>query len=223
MSLAFWTVNSAIKGLLRLACRVEDQALQQVPQRGPLILVCNHVNSLEVPLIFTHLQPRPMTGFVKAETWDSRWMGMLFDLWGAIPLRRGEADVEALHQGLEALRQGKIIAIAPEGTRSGHGCLQRGHPGVVTLALYAEAPLLPLVYFGGEAIGQNLRRLRRTNFHIRVGRMMRINLHGERLRRQLRQQITDELMYCLAELLPEHYRGAYADLSGVTCRYLDVL
>lgn len=221
MSLAFWTVNTVIKGLLHVACDVDDRALQQVPSNGPLILVCNHINSLEVPLIFTHLQPRPVTGFAKAETWDSPWMGPLFDLWGAIPLRRGEADTQAMRRGLQALAEGKILAIAPEGTRSGHGSLQAGHPGVVTVALHSRAPLLPIVYFGGETLSTNLRRLRRTDFHIRVGQAFYVNTCGLRATRELRQEITTEIMYRLALLLPEAYRGEYADLSKATTRFLD--
>ncbi|MFC1879789.1 1-acyl-sn-glycerol-3-phosphate acyltransferase, partial [Chloroflexota bacterium] len=67
MSLAFWTVTNTIKGLTRILCRVEGQALEQVPSEGPLILVSNHINFLDAPLVYTHLQPRPLTGFVKAE------------------------------------------------------------------------------------------------------------------------------------------------------------
>ena len=211
MTLAFRTVNFALKGLTSLLCRIETHPLQQVPSYGPLILVCNHINFIEVPLVYSHLQPRPLTGFAKAETWDSPVLGPLFDLWGAIPLRRGQPDFEALQKGLKALAQGKIVAITPEGTRSGTGRMQRGHPGIVTLALHSGAPLLPLVYFGGESIHQNLRRLKRTDFHIQVGQPFRIETHGEKMTRQLRQQITDEIMCQLAALLPPAYRGYYAD------------
>ena len=223
MSVAFWTVNTVIKGLLRVACQVDDRELHHVPQKGPLILVCNHINSLEVPLIFTHLQPRPVTGFAKSETWDSRWQGPLFDLWGAIPIRRGEVDTRAMRQGLDALAQGKILAIAPEGTRSGHGRLQTGHAGVVTIALHSGAPLQPIVYYGGETISQNLRRLRRTDFHIRVGQAFHINTHGVRPTREMRQEITTEVMYRLAALLPEAYRGEYCDLSKATTNYINLI
>lgn len=89
MNLVHWAVTYSIKGLLRIVCRVHDDHLARVPSHGPLILVCNHVNSLDVPLVYTHLQPRPITGFAKSETWDNPVMGMLFDLWGAIPLQRG--------------------------------------------------------------------------------------------------------------------------------------
>ena len=220
MTLAFWTVTSAIKGITSLLCRIEGDSLQRVPQQGPLILVCNHINFLEVPLIFSHLQPRPVTGFAKAETWDDPWLRPLFNLWGAIPLRRGEADTTALRKAWEALEQGRIVAMAPEGTRSGTGQLGRGYPGIVTLALRSGAPLLPMVYYGGEAFHTNVRRLQRTDFHIKVGQPFTLDAHGERVTREIRQQITDEIMYQLAALLPPEYRGVYANLEASTRQYI---
>lgn len=220
MALAFWAVNSTLKGLTRLLCRVESEALSEVPHQGPLILVCNHINFMEVPLVYTHLQPRPITGFAKSETWDNPLLGPLFDLWGAIPLRRGEADMTALRLGLKALEDGKIVAISPEGTRSGDGRLQKGHPGVVPLALYSSAPLLPLVYYGGEKLQINLSRLQRTDFYIKVGIPFTLDTHGEKVARDVRRKITDEIMYQLAALLPPEYRGAYADLDQATTAYL---
>ncbi len=223
MGLAFITVNAAIKGLTRLLCRVDDAALAQVPRRGPLILAANHINFLEVPLVYTHLQPRPITGFAKAETWNNPLMAYLFNLWGGIPIRRGESDLAAYHQALQALKAGKIVAVAPEGTRSGSGRLGRGHPGIVTLALRSQAPVLPMVYYGGELFYDNLARLRRTDFHIVVGHPFRIDAGDQPVTRALRQQIADEIMYQLATLLPPRYRGEYADLQSATQKYLRFL
>lgn len=220
MTLAFWAVTNTIKGLTRMLCRIDDESLDRVPLHGPLILVCNHINFLEVPLVFTHLQPRPVTGFAKSETWDSPFLGRLFDLWGAIPLKRGEADLGALRQGLQALEDGRIVAISPEGTRSGDGRLRKGYPGVVPLALRSGAPLLPLVYYGGENLQHNLRKLRRTNFHIKIGRQFHLDVRGVKITRDVRQEITDEIMYQLAALLPPKYRGVYANLDLATTKYL---
>jgi 1-acyl-sn-glycerol-3-phosphate acyltransferase len=223
MTLAFRTVNFALKGLTSLLCRIESLPLQQVPPTGPLILVCNHINFLEVPLMYSHLQPRPVIGFAKAETWDNPLLRPLFNLWGAIPLRRGEVDTLALRKALQALAQNKIVAIAPEGTRSGTGRLQRGQPGIVTVALHSGAPLLPLVYYGGESFHHNLRRLQRTDFHIKVGQPFRLDTYGLKVTREVRQQIADEIMYQLAALLPQEYRGDYANRQAATRRYLSFL
>lgn len=220
MTLASRMVNSSIKNITRILCRVDDAQLARVPERGPLILVANHINFLEVPLVYTHLQPRPVTGFAKAETWDNPTMARLFDLWGAIPLRRGEVDMQALRRALAALEAGHILAVAPEGTRSGDGRLQRGHPGVVLLAQQSGAPLLPVVYYGGENLRPNLVRLRRTDFHIAVGHPFYLRTEEVKVDRVVRQQMTDEIMYQLAALLPLAYRGHYSDLSAASETYL---
>jgi len=221
MTLAYQVVTATIRGLTRTLCRVDGAQLAQVPERGPLILVANHINFMEVPLIYTHLLPRPITGFVKAENLDHPLLGpLLIRLWGGIPLHRGEADVAALRQALEALEEGHILAVAPEGTRSGSGDLQRGHPGIAFVALRSGAPLLPVVYYGSERFWRNLRSLRRTDFHIVVGQPFYLDAGGEKVTRQVRQQMTDEIMYQLAALLPPAYRGVYADLSGATETYL---
>jgi len=220
MSLKFRIVNQIVKSITRLMCKVEDEQLANVPYVGPLILVCNHINFVEVPLIFTHLQPRPVIGYAKAESWDNPMLGWLFTLWEGIPIHRGEADTTAIRQGLKVLEKGKILTITPEGTRTGSGRLQRGRPGVVLLALHSGAPLLPLVYYGHENYQQSLKHLRRAKFHIAVGKPFRLAFPSQKIKSAVRQQMTDEIMYQLASLLPETYRGEYADLSKATTQYL---
>jgi 1-acyl-sn-glycerol-3-phosphate acyltransferase len=209
-------VNASLKQLTRILCRVDDEQLVRVPDQGPLIVVANHINFLEIPLLASHLHPRPITGLAKSETWDNPALRVLFNLWGAIPLRRGQADVPALRQALVALETGAIVAMAPEGTRSGHGRLQRGHPGVVFLALQSGAPLLPLGFYGSERFWENLPRLRRTDFNIVVGQPFCLHGGDARSTRTVRQQMVDEVMYQLAALLPPANRGVYADLDAAT-------
>jgi 1-acyl-sn-glycerol-3-phosphate acyltransferase len=223
MSLTNALVSTTIKGLTHILCRIDAEQLCQVPQQGPLLLVANHINFLDAPVVYTHLHPRPLTGFVKAETWDNPVMGLLFNIWGGIPIRRGEPDLAALDMALEALRQGKIVAVAPEGTRSGDGRMQRGYPGIVVLALRSGAPLLPIAYYGGEGFRDNLSRLRRTDFHVTVGRPFTLDTGEQKVTRSIRQVITDEIMYQIAALLPDDYRGEYADLSTATQNYLRFL
>lgn len=208
------------KALIKLTCRVDAAQLARVPQQGPLIIIANHINFLEVPVMYVYMQPRPVTGFAKAENWKNPFTRWLLDMCEAIPLERGEADMSAIHAALAMLEGNHILAIAPEGTRSYHGRLQRGRPGTVMIALHSGAPILPLVYYGGEHFEQNLRRLRRTDFHIAVGQPFHIDTGGERVTRQIRQHITDEMMYQLAALLPPEYRGVYADLDAATTTYL---
>ena len=150
-----WIVNSVLRIITRILFRIDKEELTKVPQKGPLILVSNHSGSLEVPLLFSHLQPRKMFGLAKIETWDNKLMGWLFSVWEAIPVRRGEADMDAYRRCLEVLREGYILGIAPEGTRSYHGRLQRAQPGTVMIALRTGAPIMPVAHWGGESFNEN--------------------------------------------------------------------
>jgi 1-acyl-sn-glycerol-3-phosphate acyltransferase len=212
-------MNLTLHGLTSLLCRLEIAQLERIPERGPLLLVANHVNFLEIPVLYTRLGERPIVVFTKAETFDSLLMRTLFDLSRAIPVKRGEVDANALRRASEVLETGRLLAVAPEGTRSGDGRLQRGHPGVVMLALRAGAPLLPMAYYGGERFWHNLSHLKRTDFHVVVGNPFYLTAEG-RVTREMRQQMTDEIMYQIAALLPPDYRGHYSDLSAATETYL---
>jgi 1-acyl-sn-glycerol-3-phosphate acyltransferase len=220
MTLSHFFVVATLKGLTSLICRIDDAQLARVPDRGPLIVATNHVNVIEIPIIYTRLQPRPVVGMVLADRWNNPLLGWVLDVGGTIPLRRGEPDVAALRTALDRLRAGHIIIIDPEGTRSGDGRLQKGHPGAVLLALRSGAPLLPVVFHGGENYKDDLRRLRRTDFHIEVGRPFHLDAGGRRVTRQVRQRMIDEVMYQMAALLPPAYRGVYSDLSAATEGYL---
>ncbi len=213
-------VDGLICLLVRILCVVDGAQIDGIPMHGPLILIANHVNFLEAPVLHCRFRPRKVIGLAKAEAWENPLLGWLFNQWEAIPLRRGEPDIGALRRALGVLRDGGFLAVAPEGTRSRHGRLQRGRSGVVTIALKSGAPLMPVVFYGGETIGRNVRRLRRTPFHIVVGEPFYVAAGNERLSRDLRQRITDEIMYRMAALLPPAYRGEYADLDAATEAYL---
>ena len=205
---------------LEIMCRIDKSDMHKVPQTGPLIVYSNHTGSVEVPILFTQLLPRPVTGIAKTETWNGWFLRWVFTLWEIIPIRRGEADMVAMRKSLEALEKGYILGIAPEGTRNKTGAMIKAQPGVVTLALHSNAVLIPVANWGGENFLKNLKRLKRTDFHIRVGQPFRVNTNGQRVTGEVRQQIVDEMMYKLAELLPPEYRGAYKDVDKATGNYL---
>jgi 1-acyl-sn-glycerol-3-phosphate acyltransferase len=121
---------------------------------------------------------------------------------------------------LAALAKGHILAVAPEGTRSGDGRLRNGQPGVVMLALRSGAPILPVAYYGGERFRHNLPRLRRTDFRVRIGRPFFLDTHGEQVTGDLRRIMVDEIMYQVAALLPEEYRGYYHNMDNLSSNYL---
>jgi 1-acyl-sn-glycerol-3-phosphate acyltransferase len=193
--------------------RVHAKQLAGVPARGPLIIVMNHINILEIPTIYARLQPRPVHGLVLADHWKNPVVAWGLNACGSIPLQRGGGNLASINQALEMLRIGEILLIMPEGTRSGDGRLQPAHPGVVLLASKSQAPILPIVTHGGEKYQDNLKKLRRTDFYITVGKPFTLQARDKATASQARQQMLDELMHSLAALLPPEYRGVYAELS----------
>lgn len=177
---------------------------------GPLIIYTNHVNILEIPIIFTRLQPRKLHGMLLAERWNLPVVRWMLDVTGSIPLHRGEADIDAIHRALDVLEQGEIVIISPEGTRSHNGELQPAHPGAVLLALHSRSPLLPVAYYGAERWLDNLKHFKRTVFHMKVGKPFHLEPPVGKITHTIRQQIMDEMMYQLALILPPEYRGYYS-------------
>ena len=143
-------VRLLVKFSTEIMCRIDAPNIEDVPQKGPLIVISNHTGQLEVAVFFGQFATRPITGWAKMEAWDNAFLNWLFNLWGLIPVRRGEADTSALRKAIKALDDGFIFGIAPEGTRNITGRLKRAHPGAAMLAIRSGAPILPVAHWGGE-------------------------------------------------------------------------
>ena len=221
MTLVQRIVAAILRGITDSMFRVEAAELAKVPEHGPLIIVTNHVHIPEIPTLYTRLLPRKVRGMALAErVLADDLVGWILRLFDIIPVHRGEADLHALRQALQTLKEGNIVLLDPEGTRSHDGQLQKGHPGAILLALRSGAPLLPVVHYGSENYRENLRRLRRTNMHFVVGNPLRVNAGGGRITHAIRQKMVDEVMYQMAALLPPEYRGVYAGLDALMQKYL---
>lgn len=218
-------VSALIKIILLIICRIDAGEVSKLPQDGAYLLVMNHVNFLEVPVMYLFLRPRKLYSLVKEETWKNPFLGYLADSWDAIPIKRGAADFTAFSAAEKVFKSGHMIIMAPEGTRSGNGVLARAHGGAVLLAVRNGVPVYPIAHTGGECFYSRIRRLRRTPFTIRVGEPFTVRLDkGEKLDSSLRREITGEIMGRIAVLLPESQRGVYAEAALAEpkhLRYLD--
>jgi 1-acyl-sn-glycerol-3-phosphate acyltransferase len=220
MKRSFKIVNAFLRFVFRRVCRIDPADFRQIPVNGPLILVGNHINFLEIPVFLPHVNHPNVTGIAKRESWKNPLFNFLFNLWGGIPIDRGTVDRDAIHLAEEALNAGKVLAISPEGTRSKDGKLLPGKPGVVLLAYKTHAPLLPVAFHGYEEFWKNLKRFQKTDFHLEMGQPFTIDFERQPLSRDVRQRITDEIMFKIAELLPEKYRGHYQFEQPVNYQFL---
>lgn len=226
MKAASHLVTLPVRAILSGLCKVESSELAKVPRKGPLIIVVNHVNFLEVPLIYSWLYPRDSVGMAKQETWDNPALAFLAFCWDAIPLNRQATDLSAMRKAFTALEKGRILILAPEGTRSGHGRLQQGHPGVVQIALRSKAPILPLAHTGGEMFWTMFKSRKRTAFTFRVGEPFHLvpprDAGGRELpvTREIRREMTDQIMNRISILLPPAQRGVYPSPETASQGYL---
>ncbi len=217
---SLWIITSLLRIYFWLTLRIDAPGgLSSVPEKGPLIVITNHTGQVEVPVFANLLQSRKITGWGKAEAFDNLFLRWVFSAWDIIPVHRGEADLTALKSALRMLEEGRIFGVAPEGTRNKTGILRRGLPGAAILAMKSGAPVLPIVHWGGEKFLKNLKSFKRTDFHIRIGEPFYVKAEGK-VTGEMRQEMVDEMMYRIAELMPEEYRGEYSDLSKASSKYL---
>ena len=219
-------VTFVMKGLLNTICKIDcREFIDALSKNSPLILAINHTNFLEVPILVTHSYPYFVTGLAKSETWNNPIFSFIFNTYRAIPLDRAGAFLGAFKKVREAIDSGFFVVIAPEGTRSKNGVLGRGKAGIIHLALDTDAPVLPVVHYGGEHIWHNMRRLRRTPLCFRTGRPFKIKFDG-RPDKEVREEMLGEVMGQMARLLPADKRGTYveqAEQAEHECKYLEFL
>jgi 1-acyl-sn-glycerol-3-phosphate acyltransferase len=193
---------------LRLLTRWHIEGTEHVPKKGACILVSNHLTWLDPPLVYSGLK-RGLYGLAAAKYRNKRILKLTFKLGRAVFVRRGEFDRDALRLCFAILEGGNALYASAEGTRSPTGALTKGKAGIAYLATRANVPIVPVALWGGENVVEDLKRFKRADVTTRFGAPFRLpegRARGEEL-----EQYTDEIMCTIAAMLPETYRGVYAD------------
>ena len=159
--------------LIHILVRIDVQGIDNLPRKGPAIIAPNHVSWFDLPIIFAYANSSVVT--FTAEKWEkhilSRWMLRTFG--HAIFIQRGEIDRAALQAAVQGLRDGAVVGVAPEGTRSYDGILGTGHDGAAWLAGRTDAVIVPAAMWGHEDVFGDWKRLRRPRVCFHVGEAMR--------------------------------------------------
>jgi 1-acyl-sn-glycerol-3-phosphate acyltransferase len=198
---------------LWLISDVEIIGLENVPDTKTFAIASNHIGRLDIGLVFAGLD---QTEFILplAEKYRknplTRFIGYMM---GVIWLDRYNTDFKAIREMMTRIKQGGVLVIAPEGTRSKTGSLQEGKPGVAFLAAKAGLSIVPVAIYGTEdkVVVDNLKHFRRSHFKMIGGKSFVLPELKSKSREEQIKEHTDEIMCHIAALLPEEKWGYYKD------------
>jgi len=197
---------------MKIIADIEIHGAEKAPL-GNFIAAANHLGRLDTAALLCVIDREDLIMPVAEKYKNHPLYGAIGRAANAIWLNRFEADYPALREILARMEKGGLLVIAPEGTRSKTEALQEAKLGVAFLASKSGYPVLPVAVTGTEdrAVIENLKRFRRLKIVVRAGDVFRIDIPKGKGREQALRAATDEIMCRIAALLPDKYRGVYAE------------
>ena len=197
---------------MHMIADIEIHGMEKQPS-GNIIIAANHLGRLDTAILICVIDREDIIMAIAEKYKNHPLYGAIGRAVNGIWLNRYEADYSALRQILARMEQGGLLAMAPEGTRSKTEALQEGKMGVAFLASKSGYPILPVALTGTEdrRVVENLKHLRRSKITVRAADPMEVHIPAGRGREQAMRQATDEIMCRIGALLPESYRGFYAN------------
>jgi 1-acyl-sn-glycerol-3-phosphate acyltransferase len=194
--------------LVFLWTRIVVTGLENIPKTGPALLVSNHLGDADLIIGFAYAPPI-VEPIAKIELIDIPLLGWILDYYGVIWVRRGQPDRKALRVVMQAMDEGRIVGIAPEGRESLTGSLEEGTGGAAYIALKTDVKIIPVTFTGTEnkRVFENMKHFRRTDVSVTIGMPFRLEPCAD-----IREGInagTEKIMQILAQQLPNEYRGVY--------------
>jgi 1-acyl-sn-glycerol-3-phosphate acyltransferase len=179
----------------------EIYGVENVPATGGAVVAPNHVSYLDPPIVAACL-PRPTYFMAKRELFEVPFLGWFIHTHRAFPVERGTADTAALRHAIDVVRQGQLLIIFPEGTRSQDGTIGEGELGCALVAGRACVPIIPCAVVGTDRmLPRGARFLRRARIYVAFGEPVSVmpDDQGRLTRAQLRAA-TEVLMSRLQAL-----------------------
>jgi 1-acyl-sn-glycerol-3-phosphate acyltransferase len=206
------TVRAIVRFVMSFIAKIEVDGIENLPT-GNVILAANHLGRLDSAVLLCVLDREDIIMPIAEKYKKHPLFGLLGRSVNAIWLNRFEADFHALRVTLDRMKQGGLLVIAPEGTRSKTEALQIGKPGVAFLASKSGYPVIPVALTGTEDRGiiENLKHFRRSRITATGGEPFYVEIPKGKGREEALRQATDEIMCRIAVMLPEKYRGMYME------------
>lgn len=178
------------------------------PRPQGLIVACNHVHWHDIPMIGWGL-PLSHRGwwFAKVEVVDGLF-GKWFTMMQVVPVKRGQRDIQAIDRAAEKVRNGAVLVVFPEGTRSFDGKLQQGRGGTARIALRAGVPIVPMAIIG------NQRKFWFSKRHMIIGEPYYPTVSdpsSDKIPAPEMARLTTEIMIHIGALMPAELHGVYAN------------
>ena len=212
-----WLARPFLRLLLRLIFRilapVKITGRKNVPRGKAYIAAINHVSLFEAPFVGV-FWPEQLEALGASDVWERPGQNILARMWGGIQVHRDEYDRAAMEGVLSALRSGYPLLMAPEGGRSHVPGLRQAKPGIAYIAEQTGLPVVPVGIVGTtDDFFQKASKGKRPLLEMHIGKPFNlppVEGKGE-VRRESRQRNADLVMRAIAGLVPEEYRGVYAD------------
>lgn len=192
-----------------LLTRWQVRGKENIPSRGPLLVVSNHLSLADPPLLSVSFN-RTTIFMAKRELFHFRLLAYFMRGFGAFPVRRGQLDKEAIRQAEKVLAEGLALVMFPEGMRSHSGQLRSAFSGAALIAARNRALILPVGINGTERIRGVGWLLRRPRITVNIGCPFYLPPVSGKLTKVELVELTNSIMEHIAGLLPQEYRGNYA-------------
>jgi 1-acyl-sn-glycerol-3-phosphate acyltransferase len=206
-------LRTVFRGLFRILGRVKIEGREHVPLGRPYVVAINHVSIFDPPFAAA-FWPEALEIIGAVDVFAKPGQGQLLRLYGVTPVHRGEYDRALLEWVSRVLKSGRPLLIAPEGGRSHVTAMRRAMPGIGYMVEAAHVPVIPVGLVGTtDDFWQRARRGEKPNLEMRIGRPITLPPIEEKgaARHEARQRNADLVMRHIAGLLPEDYRGVYAE------------
>lgn len=207
--------RSALCGIMHLLffllTKVDVTGKENIPEEGGYMVAANHLSMIEVPLVYCMIERDDVSGLVARKHYKNPFFRWIVNGLGGIWLSRDEIDTRALRDARDHMKNGGVLGIAPEGTRSQTGGLISAKTGVAFLADQARVPILPVAVAGTWQIQKQILALRRPTIQVNFGETFTLPPIDRKKRDEGLQENTEEIMCRIAALLPPGNRGVYAD------------
>ncbi|HEV8104053.1 MAG TPA: lysophospholipid acyltransferase family protein [Gaiellaceae bacterium] len=145
-----WAIGRRTMGWpTRLVTRVHAYGRERIPATGGLVYAINHLHWIDVPIVGV-TSPRDIDFVAKAEAIRVPWLGNYLRWHGAIAVRRGEGDRDAVRMMRKSARDGHVVGLFVEGTRQTTGRPGTAQPGAAMVAMQESVPVVPVAVYGTQ-------------------------------------------------------------------------